>query len=87
MNLQQLIYLVLLAALFTTTILYGRLKYKLRSLGDLVASSPAVCYVCRQYGVPEPVGTNWIITQHVDGLLDHEYIDSRLVYLPDEFLR
>ncbi len=83
MNIQLLIYLVLLAALFTTTIMIGRAQRKLeslRSMVDLIAASPAVCYSCRQYGAGDPL-------MHVDGLQDHVYVEARLVYIPDELLR
>ncbi len=88
MNIQLLIYLGLLAALFTTTIIIGRLKRAMVALEDLIASSPAVCYSCRMYGVirKPSIGNPDGVPLHLR-LQDHEYVDARLVYIPDELLR
>ncbi len=79
----QLIYLILLAAIMAETIIIGRAYRKLVALRDLIASSPAICFVCfgskhtYQESDPDP-----------DPMFGpHEYIDSHLVYIPDELLR
>ena len=85
MDIQTMIYIGLLAALMAETIIIGRAYRKLVVLGDLVASSPAVCFVCckekgkyihRMTAVPDHIHPEY-----------HEYIDARLVYIPDELLR
>ncbi len=81
-----LIYGALWIALLISALLYTRVKHQMDSLTDLVATSPAVCFVCRQYGaMTHPVDGEPIM--HIDGLKDHVYVEARLVYIPDELLR
>ena len=92
MDLQLVVYLIMLAALMTAMIIVGRQQRKITAyqrLEELIASSPAVCYSCRQYGViREPgIGNPDGVTLHVNGLQDHEFVEARLVYIPDELLR
>ncbi len=79
---------VLLAALVVMIIANDNHKRNLNALEDLVASSPAVCYSCLNYGVYEPLPTGLGDRMiHLRGLQDHEFIEARLVYIPDELLR
>ena len=94
MTIQAIIYLILLAAIMAETVIIGRAYRKLeslKSLDDLIASSPAVCFVCGGYPY---LGTSFQISPaevpnggHASGPRDHEYIESHLVYMPDELLR
>jgi len=85
MNPQPLIFLGLAVLLAINIVVYGRQQRKLVALRDLIASSPAVCFVCcrekgkyihRKTAVPDHIHPDY-----------HEYIDAHLVYMPDELLR
>ena len=83
MDIQTMIYIGLLAALMILAVFIGIQQRELVALRDLIASSPAICFVCfgskhtYQESDPDP-----------DPMFGpHEYIDSHLVYIPDELLR
>ncbi len=81
--------LILLATLMTAMIIIGRQQRKLtecQALVELIASSPAVCYSCRQYGTQGADSPRGELV-HVQGLKDHVFVEARLVYIPDELLR
>ena len=81
MTTQFLIYLGMLTALMVAMIVIGRQQRKLESLEQLIATSPAICFIC--YGFKHKV-----VEEDSDPLFGpHEYIDSRLVYIPDKLLR